>query len=823
MPYTANKYNYATPLSGAAGLIGDSYTIMADKPFMLHDNVLDGTYHPIVGDVGIWGASVSDEDGMLPEAFVVTITENLVVNAYRLAGDPRCYPTAFTVQFYNGSTLLHTISEAANTDPVYVAYLPQTLNVTSYVLTITKVSAPNSVARVYNTYNLYHVKRSDNATLVVTDAGVSSELISRKRSDNLSVAVHEPRSTVVNIINKTFDTLSVSSNDVATLTNIHTVMKSPFRRVYGKVYITYTDPMLSSETLVHADGSAYNSQPAQVLDGDANAAGRYFTLYNNDLTGDYVLSDVRSHVGWVSDAVSDSEGNFDEPQVLQVSFSSRPINNLVIYFDDSHGSVPKDFSVDFVHENGQVTTKHVSNNYSREASLVSDVIADVTAIVIKITSTTLPGNPAGIVEIPISSTFLYKGYKEESNLVSIDLLEELTYDDEIEALGGVSANVTTVTLDNSTRDFFFNNTSSPIARQLKRNRKIVPYLGAEIFPGYIEWYPLGTFWSYNWKVPVNGLIATVTGFDTLGLLDTTDFTNHQVLVDNSVGAGLEYVLNDAKRSLDFLEFDIADELYDVRIPYIWFEQGSHTAAIRKLSECYPMHVYCDRNGVIKAMPQKLKLDYFYDSWSDSTNVFSKTYDSLYTTLPNVINVTVVHPVLIVNDQLVTDDTSFDVSVVNSRVLNFGKPCASDFVLTIDCDTTVEYEYTAYSWGVEINFAGTGKVRSIICTGTSVDASATTTLTSRDADSIRYNGAVTRNVSSDFIQTDEQAAMIIDRLRGLSELDKYDATVEYRGDISLTINDPIRLLNGIAPDDRYNIKRHQLFWNGALSGSADLNT
>jgi hypothetical protein len=129
----------------------------------------------------------------------------------------------------------------------------------------------------------------------------------------------------------------------------------------------------------------------------------------------------------------------------------------------------------------------------------------------------------------------------------------------------------------------------------------------------------------------------------------------------------------------------------------------------------------------------------------------------------------------------------------------------------------------YSWGVVVNFTGAGVVRSIVCSGAALDISNTSVVSQRDANSVRLNGAVTRDISSDFVQTSSLATELIRRLLALSTYDKYDATVDYRGDIALSINDPILLLNGIAPDNRYNIKRHELFWNGALTGSAYLNT
>ena len=76
-------------------------------------------------------------------------------------------------------------------------------------------------------------------------------------------------------------------------------------------------------------------------------------------------------------------------------------------------------------------------------------------------------------------------------------------------------------------------------------------------------------------------------------------------------------------ALDFIEYDIDPSLYDIVIPYAWFEAGSHAAALRKISMCYPMHIYCDRAGRICARPQKLHLDYYYDTWKDSTNVIEK--------------------------------------------------------------------------------------------------------------------------------------------------------------------------------------------------------
>ena len=792
-----------------------------NKYFTLSDNILDGTYTPVSGDVGLWGAALSYEDGTLPEPFVVTVAENLTINAFRLKSSQYSYPVDFTVELKNGNNVVYTFAETNNNKAEYIKYLPSTMVVTSYTISVTKISSANSVAKIYRMYNPAYVKRVDAFGVVATESLEAGDASGAHSYDTLVVNFAE-RTQIRNTISVTSDTLHVAYEENTIPTNVHTRMKEPFRRIYGKVYIAYVDPMLDDTTIIDASSEAYNSNKAQVLDGESEVNLNYFTLYDNDLSGDYVVTDEQSQVGWVSSVLSEADGTFTSPPSLRIEFYPRPIVSLDITFDNSRGNIVTDFIVSVERSDGTEITHYYQDNTETTLTIINESIADAIALTIDVLRVAKPNSPAIIVDIPITSTLLYRGYEDASELMSMDLLEELTYEDEIEALGGVSANEITVTLDNSSREFFFNS-GSLVSEQLKRNRKIVPWLGVEITPEQIEWHTLGTFWSYKWDVPVNGLTATVVGFDTIGLLGTTSYINHHVQIDKSIGFLIEYVLEDAKKSLNFIEYSIDEALYDIVIPYAWFDHGSHAGALRKISMCYPMHIYCGRDGRICATPQKLRLDYYYDTWADNTNVIDKTYSSLYTALPNIVNVTVHTPAVLVDETLINDTNGFIISEDSVKLLNFDRPYISDAWVNIVCDSTLTYTYEVYSWGLAVSFKGSGTVQSVECTGTCVDTTASTVITKQNALSVRVNGAVTRDVESDFIQTAALANTIIDRLFSLSEYDKYDATVQYRGDIALTINDPILLQDGIAPDNRYNIKRHQLSWNGTLTGSAELNT
>lgn len=823
MPYSANQYNYATPLTSVVDFVNPGSSNADYRYFTLFDNTLDGTYYPVSGDAGLWGTSLSDDSGSLPEPFTVTVNEHLTINTFGLVGSDYCFPVDFNVTFYDAdNTPIHSIAEIGNTRVNYCHVLSSTVECASFTITVTKVSRANSVAVLRYVHNPAYVRRSDTIRLAAEDIGQLSSGVYLRRTDRVELVATESVSAITNSF-ASRDDLRATFRDIGIPTNIHTVMKGTSRRVFGKVYITYADPMLEVDTSIETNMEAHNSRRDQIVDGITTSNGRYFTLYDNDLSGDYAVITEQSQIGWVSGIVSNSDGRFTVDPYVSLKFSSRPVLPLTVHFDDSHGCLAEDFTVKFGHEDGTISSFDFTGNSSVAVQVNDSLLVGVVSFTVIVHKASMPGFPVALLEVPIVSTMLYEGSDDHSDLMSVDILEELTYEDDVEALGGVSANEVTAVIDNSDKGFYFNNQSSAVARQLRRNRKIEPWLGAEIAPGIVEWYKQGVYWSYSWTVPVNSLTATVVGFDTLGLLDTTSFVNHTVQVNKSLGQLIEYVLTDAKTTLGFISWKIDPVLYEEIIPYAWFALGSHTAALRKISQSYPMHIYCDKEGNICAAPQKLRLDYYYDAWADNDTVISKEYSSLYTTLPNIVNVTVNIPQLVAEESLAQDNLVFDITTSPTRTLTFSKPYVSDLVISIDKDPGVTYAYAVYSWGIAFTFGGAGQVYSIKCTGTAVDISNTSVLTRRDNDSVYYNGAVTRDVSADFIQTSSLATLIINRIFDLSEQDKYDASVVYRGDISLTINDPIILVDGIAPDNRYNIRRHELSWNGALSGSADINT
>lgn len=598
----------------------------------------------------------------------------------------------------------------------------------------------------------------------------------------------------------------------------HDFAKRPSRTVYGRVDVTYMNPLQVSGTQFDPPISAYNSRPDQVNNLIIEPSYKTFMLFDNDLSGDFKLVDENSEVGWWIPQFADSTGTYTPPFVMHFTYIIRFIDKFNIYCDPIRGVYPIDFDVTFYDYDGTVTVINIRNNdlliIPIEVGLSNVQSMDITIYNISQPNTTLI-----ITEILIASQVTY----ENDNLMSIDLLEELQYEREIEVLGGLSSNMVTVYFDNTDQAFFFNNTVSIVAEHLHKNRKIVPWLGyyyEEL--DTIEWHRLGTFWSYSWEVPQDDLYVKVVALDTLGLLKTMEFYDHEMFIDTSLYDIFEYIFEDAKKTLPELQYTINVALKGIIIPYVWFDRENYFSAMNKLSQVYNMFIYCDHEGAvivdIDTIPET-----FEDEWERTTNIFEATYPTQYTTSPNSFTVGTVSVSEVANVTLLDVTQSQDVLAEQSLYFTFSSPAANISDLQVTVSATGTYTMDLYSWGVIFAFATDGTLDTLTINGTSIEITSGVTLTAKDNTGIAQDGVKSISVESNFIQNIDHAQLIMTVLRTSASIVKYNAQVSYRGDASLIITDPIILPDSIAPDPYYIIKKHSLYWSGALSGEADLFT
>jgi hypothetical protein len=667
---------------------------------------------------------------------------------------------------------------------------------------------PTTVNKLYNDFY-----RSADMTISINNS-VSKVTNKHKATDNATLRLNAARAKITNRFKRN-NSIIVRLDGSSLPTNIHTVMKEATRTIYGKVLVTYMSPLVDEKLAITSNGIAYNSNVNQLYNASLDSSFIVTRLNNFKLDSSSYLMGDNTEVGWWSSFLSKTDGTFTTDPTLHMAFIPRLVMSLSIVSSAVHDIILVDYTVQ-VTSNGVVLTYEVTANTNFD-NLIASVIPEVSAIDVIVHKINKANTPANIVEITTASTVTY----EHENLISIDLLEELSYNDEVESLGGISANDVHINIDNTDKQFYFNNSESLIAKQLKKNRRIIPYLGAEVVPGQIEWHKLGTYWSYSWDVPVGNLYARVVAFDTLGLLKTFDFYKHQVYINYSLGTLIEFVLMDAKLTYTLLEWIIDSSLYSVIIPYAWFERNNHMAALEKIAQCYRLNIYCDRDGKIVAVP-RYAIGSSYDEWSDSTNIINKSYPTLYTDVSNTINVYVTS-IQVTNGPVLNFTSIIPIDGEYELTLASSYPIISNVSVTIGKDAGVSYSYEKYSWGVVFKFTGLGNVNSIMVSADYVLAKKDSIATSSNKELVQMDGVKVLTIDSPFIQTFDHALSLADSILQDAAVDIYDADVEYRGDISLTVNDPIILNNGIAPTKNYFIKRHELLWDGSLNGRAKINT
>lgn len=596
--------------------------------------------------------------------------------------------------------------------------------------------------------------------------------------------------------------------------SISSFMKEPSRHIHGMVEVLYNNS-IRDNTVTGNDG-AHGSSVYSITDGTQAKSNKYFKLYDNNLTGKYKVIGEASEVGWWPKTMPDNSGVYTVPQTLSLQFSQRNLFGLEIHCGP-YGDL-YDFPVDFTitaYTAAGTEVVEVTGNAS-PIYTTDRLFRNVSQLDITISKTSNPGRPCVIMYIPMESVMMYY----DKDLIDINLLEELSFEDSLESLGGISANELTVRFNNEDDSFYFNNAQSPIAGYIKKNRRIRAWLGVEPFNnGEVLWSPLGTFWTYSWDVPVGSLVAKAVALDIIGLLNTVTYYDHGVYRDITLYGAIEIVLTSAKRKFDFLEWEIDPALDEISIGTIWFEYDTYAAALNKIASCDFIDIYSDRDGRIVAKYKPEQAATQDDVWSNSTNVIHTTYPTLYTAPANDIKVHVTS--LKLAQEVLLDTTVGElVHAGDVRVFKFNKIA---YAASPSVDATAEHTEEWYSWGLIVTFTSDGVFNSVYVQGESLSVDNSSFVERVNSEAMLENGTVECEVLSDFIQTADHATRILERMYDRSEASMYDAKVTYRGDIQLTLTNNIYLADGIAPANLYSIKRHQLNWNGALSGTAELST
>lgn len=269
-----------------------------------------------------------------------------------------------------------------------------------------------------------------------------------------------------------------------------TKIKAPVRSVKAKVTVDFTSPFLDESIVVSASEDAAVSLSSQTANSIVIPQGNIISLDGAWQLGTGILADLTKEVGWWGSQLSDVSAAFSSPYpTLTVTHSARPIQTLKVVGDSVRAEYPVDFTIKLYDAaNTLLYTETVTGNaLNTWTTTVSEI--GITKQVLEITKWSAASRQVKIMEFFTSIQEIYYG----DDIISLNVLEEREVSNGSLPVGNISANEVDLKLYNRNRKFDAGNTSSSLYGAVKANRKIRPYIGAQINKKWSEY--TGLKWS----------------------------------------------------------------------------------------------------------------------------------------------------------------------------------------------------------------------------------------------------------------------------------------------------------------------------------------
>ncbi len=397
-----------------------------------------------------------------------------------------------------------------------------------------------------------------------------------------------------------------------------TAIKANNRQFRPRLSITWTDALIdptiavtsNDDNYVHplddeqaADGITVSSQKWAHLDGVLVPDGTYHPA------PDDVQAAAGAQFGWYGATRCSAGATWAAPYpTLTVTFAERPALSLAVSGDSVYNEYPVDFEIN-IYAAGDVllytetVTGNALLNWSKSIALEAINTAVKMELVIKKWSTA--NRVAKILEFYTPISDVYEG----EDIVSVDLLEEREIADGSLPIGNISANELDIELQNiklvrgavSILDpFSFENSASYLENLLKKNRRIVAELGLVLPDTSIEYVPLGTFWSGDWKTSEKGTTASTSSRDRMELLRNAEFSTSLIYSNITLYDLMETVLNAAKINIPMpdLTWNIDVELADYSVPIAYFPRQDYFTCIKQIVEACMGQAYMNRDDIL---------------------------------------------------------------------------------------------------------------------------------------------------------------------------------------------------------------------------------
>lgn len=575
------------------------------------------------------------------------------------------------------------------------------------------------------------------------------------------------------------------------------------RKICGKVEIVFSDTDISSIQNVDVSSNSTISHPNEVYMSHSEPTVKACTMEGNAIMdGTYQMMDDSFVVGWWSGELANQNGYFQEEQTLELEFANRPIISWLIAGDIKLNQYPVDFEIEYKNNDEVILIQTFTSN-TEVIKRVYPEVGDVTKIKIKINRWNKPNAVAKIMNF----FYLLAETYETTDLKDFEVNEEMN---SVDSNYNINSNSLSVTIFNRNQKF----SVGYLKKMLILDRKIKPFVGIEV-NGFVEYIPLGTFYSDEWRIDTEGQWVKCLAVDKLLRLQNKTYIGYSLNYDVS----LKNIIEDLLISVGYDPEDhsISDDLATVIISKAFMPKQSVWDSLQEIANAGLCKVFMDRNDKLNIISEGQE---HIDSQVNinPSNMFSYESNISLTEFANRVSVDYC-------DVEVTD-TYVEAAAVSVEIdANTSLELIIDYTLDIT-DVFIESNNPNISFSnfksgvnacaVKINNTSNESQTAIVSVNGFAISVLYNTVTVEDENSIRNFGAFEyKHPTSELIQSSERANQIANILLNKLKEGEGIITSKWRGNLALELGSIYKLINKHEQEHILICESNKINFDGSL--------
>jgi hypothetical protein len=618
----------------------------------------------------------------------------------------------------------------------------------------------------------------------------------------------------------------------STSPDFDTAAIATIRQPKARITITWADPYIDTGVSVNPNIENNISDSLHVADTILETNKLWFLLDGNSkLDNSYKLFPIphqsNYEVGWYGNEFSDGSGEFIIDPEIVVEFTKKPIYGFIIAGENTLNQYPVDFTVyvyngvsleDTIAVVGNTELVYNGDTYVTEADSIKLVIhkwSEINAVV-------------KILEFYSTIIRTYEG----DTIKSISVLEEREIRDGTTPIGNISSNEITVELQNIEVDgvidpFFPGNSASDLNLLLKPGRKVEIEMGFLLATGFIEYIPMGTYWTGDFIIKENIPTISFTARDRMEQLRKLTYDDNEYDTYVSFYTLIRNMLISARNKIPQLTYVINAGLVLLDIPNAFIDRISYFEAIKTAVAACGGQAYMSKEDEL--IIESSEDAYYYTGGPDlfitRSQYFTKDQPSRYEEIINRIEIET-KPLVRSDDTSTVYKSEEPIDLPASATLDpielkyTELPVTSPSVnLSGTGCTPVLDSAEYYSWGCVLtisNSAGTPGTFTIEITGYTYDPIGSRVVSSQDSASIAANGKKVHKLPDNHLhQLYADVQTIADGLIASYADPRNDLNLEWIGNPALELGDIIVVPEYGSNQAVFKIYKLQTTFNGTL--------